>query len=241
MILRRLEGERFSEVVPLWKGLTAVIIGGGPSLTKHQLKLTYEARATSEIRVIAVNDAFLVAPWSDVCHAADARWHRWMSAGIDKPGLGLTANDVRAAWARFEGQKSGIHFPGNEGIDDAVHMLRNRDGGSHGTGLSLDPLRLVTGRNSGFQSLNLAVLAGAKRIVLIGFDGAPDAQGKEHFHGGHPRPTPPAVYPMYRQAMNEARKALLDAGVTVLNASPGSAIDAFPKVELAEALKAQHD
>jgi len=236
MILRRVDGSRFSAVAPLWKGLTAVVIGGGASLTAEQFEAVGRARHTATIRVVAVNDAYLLAPWADVIYAADSHWFKWHTAGIAKPLLGLSAEAVAHRWATFAGQKCTIQSSGGNVTDEAVHMMRNRDFPNHGQGLSLDPHFLVTGRNSGFQALNLAVLAGAKRIILIGFDGAPAKDGKEHFHGGHPRPTPREAYPLYRQAMSAAESLLIDAGVQVLNASPGTQIDSFPKVRLEDVL-----
>ena len=235
MILRRIEGSRFSEVAPLWGGLTAVILAGGPSLTHEQVALVRGAREGSTVRVLAVNDAYLLAPWADVQYAADSQWHAWMQKGVAKPVLGLTAEDVRHRWASFAGQKCSIESSGRI-EDDAVHLLRNKTFPNHSLGLSLDPRALVTGRNSGFQALNLAILAGAKLVILLGFDGQRSAEGKDHFHGGHPQPTPPAAYPLYRQAMSAAENAIKAAGVMVLNCSPGSAIDSFPKVALKEAL-----
>jgi hypothetical protein len=40
------------------------------------------------------------------------------------------------------------------------------------------------------------------------------------------------VYPLYRQAMSAAEHALQAQGVEVINCSPGSAIDSFPKMAL---------
>ena len=231
MILRRLDDSRFSEVLPLWAGQTAVIIGCGPSLTLDQIAIV----AAAGVRAVAVNDAYLVAPWADAHYAADSHWHKWHVAGTPKPILGLTAQDVKGLWTGFKGQKCTIQNSGANVEDDSVHMLRNKNFPSHGMGLSLDPQALVTGRNSGFQALNLAVLAGAKKIILIGFDGQLVA-GKDHFHGGHQRPTPPAAYPLYRQAMSAAENALIAAGVEVVNCSPGSAIDSFPKMRLEDVL-----
>lgn len=234
MILRNIEGSRFSEVLPAWHGKRAFILACGASLTLEQVALVEAAREGAG--VIAVNDAYLVAPWADVHYAADSHWHQWHMDGIPKPTLGLTAEDVRKRWASFAGQKCTIQNSGANVMDPHVHMLRNRDYPNNGVGLSIDPFALVTGRNSGFQALNLAVLAGAKKIILLGFDGQPSAAGRDHFHGGHPRPTPPAAYPLYRQAMSAAENALLDLGVEVVNCSPGTAIDAFPKKRLEEVL-----
>ncbi len=231
MILQRIEGERFSRVLRLWEGDTAILLGGGASLTMEQVQLA-EAGHARGVRCVAVNDSYLVAPWADVCFASDSHWYVWQQEGRDKPVLGLTAADVRARWESFAGQRCTIQNSGANVTDERVHMLRNREG----MGLSVDPQVLVSGRNSGFSALNLSVLAGAKRIILLGFDGAPAADGKTHFHGGHPRQTPTGAYPYYRQAMSKAENALLELGVEVLNASPGSAIESFRKVRLEDVL-----
>lgn len=234
MILRRIEGGRFSEVLPLWNGDTAIIIGGGPSLTLDQVDIAQRANE-SGVRCIAVNAAYLVAPWADVLFFADSHFWRWQVEGAAYPTLGMSASDVRNRFSEFSGQKCTIQNSGANVTDDEVHMLRNKTHPDHGYGLSANPRELVTGRNSGFQSLNLAVLAGVKRAILLGFDGAPQ-QGRTHFHGGHPRPTPDGAYPCYRKAMEAAKTALQKAGVEVLNASPGSAIASFPACSLEEAL-----
>lgn len=236
MILRRIEGSRFSEVQPLWAGVTTVILASGSSLTMQQVNFIEDARKRQLCRCIAVNDTYLVAPWADVVYFADAHWWKWHTDGISKPMLGLTAEQVREKFAGFAGKKCSIQDSADRIGDDAVHVLRNRDFPNRGNGLSLDPQQLVTGRNSGFQALNLAVLSGSKRIVLVGFDGGVSKEGKEHFHGGHPRATLQTAYPLYRQAMSSAESALIDHGVDVLNASPGSQIDSFHKVKLADVL-----
>lgn len=113
-----------------------------------------------------------------------------------------------------------------------MHIIRN--GGT--AGLSLDPEKVSTGSNSGYQALNLAVLAGAKTVILLGFDGRPAAEGKTHWFGDHPRVEPLTVYPVIRDAFKAAAEAIKAAGVSVLNCSPGSAIETFPRADLAEVL-----
>jgi hypothetical protein len=234
--LYRLPGSRFSAVAPDWKGKTVVVLGGGPSLTITQVFDVAAATRWPGTKCIAVNNTFLWAPWANVSYAADARWHRWMSEGIDLPAIRLKAKDVRKRWHDFGGQKCTIEA--DKLLDDhLVHVLRNRDHPHHGVGLSRDPRALVTGRNSGWQAINLAVLAGAKKIVLLGFDGQQDKEGRSHWHGDHPRPTPQAAYSEYALSMSSGENALIDAGVEVLNCSPGSAINSFPKCELASALR----
>lgn len=235
MILKRLEASRFSEVLPAWMGQTAVIIAGGPSLTHgdvSRVRLAHEGcdGPGGGVRCIVVNDAYLLAPWADVHYAADSHWHKWHTDGIAR--LEYTAAEVATRWAEFKGQKCSIENSGANVQDDAVHMLRNKTFPNHSNGLSRDPSALVTGRNSGFQALNLAVLAGARRVILLGFDGQPAKDGRAHWFGDHPRPTPSAAYPLYKQAMSAAEGALLLAAVEMINCSPGSAIDSFPRARL---------
>jgi hypothetical protein len=86
------------------------------------------------------------------------------------------------------------------------------------------------------QSLNIATLAGAKEVILLGLDGRPAEDGRQNFHGGHPWPTPQAFYEAMRKGFSAVEHDLEASGVRVVNASPGSAIDSFPKMGLAEAL-----
>jgi hypothetical protein len=126
--------------------------------------------------------------------------------------------------------------------DGAVHLLRNKTHPNNSTGLSLDPEYLVTGHNSGYQAINLAVLAGAKTIILLGYDARePEADKPSHWFGNHPRIEPRSVFALYRQACQSAAPAIKAAGVRVINCSPGSAIDAFEKMELTDALCLQPD
>lgn len=237
MILERIQSERFSRVLPLWSAVPVVVLGGGPSLTAHQFDLVRAAREADAVRVIAVNDAYLMAPWADVCYAADAKWFVWQGIGVDKPGLRMRASEVRERWASFPGQKCGIETAQPYLADD-VHMLRF----SHAPGLSKDAGAIASGRHdgymghSGFQALNLATLSGTKRILLLGFDGGPAPSGVTHFHGDHPIPTPADVWEHIRRSFSCIENDLKASGVTVLNCATESRIDTFPKVPLYEAL-----
>lgn len=87
--------------------------------------------------------------------------------------------------------------------------------------------------NSGYQAINLTVLTGAARILLLGYDGKV-ANGKTHFFGDHPEKEIPSVYDMYRRMLRQLPPLL--NGIKVLNCSPDSAVDAFPKMTLEAAL-----
>lgn len=114
-----------------------------------------------------------------------------------------------------------------------MHILRNA--GAEG-GLSVDGSAIVTGYNSGHQALNIAVLAGASRVVLLGYDGKPGPGGRMHWFGDHPVKTPPSWLPLYCRQLRVAAPMIAALGVEVVNCSPGSAIDAFARGDLDLAL-----
>ena len=92
------------------------------------------------------------------------------------------------------------------------------------------------GNNSGYQSINLAYLLGAKSIILLGFD-MKRQSGKTHFFGDHPYhrnhegPTDPI---MQRWCNNFVALAqdLSNESVKVYNASRETALKAFECKEL---------
>lgn len=236
-VLQRLPNSRFSVVLPAWRDEAVVLIGGGTSLSMDDVELARQAHAAGELRCVAVNDAYLIAPWADVHYAADSKWHRWHTQGVAKPKLDLTAEEVRAQWAAFEGQKCTIQNSGANVDDDNVHMLRNKTFPDHSVGLSLDPQALITGRNSGFQAFNLSTLAGGTTIFLLGYDGRPSVDSQEsHWHGGHPTAMPILVYPEFRKSFSAAEHDLKQAGVRVINCSMMSVIASFPKKPFSAAL-----
>lgn len=229
-ILRRPEGwpeNRISTVTRGWEGETFVCIGGGPSLTIEQVAMV---RAAGK-RTIAINDAYLLAPWADICYFADSEWHGWHTAGVARPALGLSAEQVRKRFAEFAGEKCSLKSTGMNVTDPQVHLLRVLKVG----GLSRDAQAIRDGRHGGYHALNLGVLAGGTRAILIGYDGE-QKNGKRHWHGDHQKIEPTAVFQVYRESFRTADAELKKLGVHVINASPGSAIGAFEKMDLAAAL-----
>lgn len=217
----------FSAVAPSWKGQTFCCIAGGASLSQGQVDLVRDAG----IKTIAINDAYLLAPWADICFFADFEWWGWQTNGIAKPGF--TAEQVRERFASFVGQKCSVSNSGSGITDPAVHFLKT----SGDLGLSLDPRSLYTGRNSGWMAINLAVHAGGKTGLLLGYDlhGVP---GKSHWFGEHPRkPVAQEVYDKYRMAFAMGENPLKNAGVRIINCTPGSMLNSFEKMDLAAALQ----
>lgn len=124
--------------------------------------------------------------------------------------------------------------------DPAVWMLRNlSQHGPSGLALSRQANGIVTGQNSGYQAIGLAVLAGCTRIVLLGYDMKANG-AKTHWHGGHPVPTPHAIFSAMLQEFRKLAPVARAAGIEIVNASPDSALDCFRKVTLESVLADSH-
>ena len=91
-----------------------------------------------------------------------------------------------------------------------------------------EQVKLSGGSNSGLLGLEVAVMLGATSIILIGFD-----MHGSHYFGPHPKPLK-NTEPHRFQAFKDQFRAFTK--VPVVNCTPGSSLDCFPKMELACAL-----
>jgi hypothetical protein len=196
-----------------------IVAATGPSLSPEV------AEACAGRKVLAVNDAYRLFPWAEVLYACDAAWwnvhhgcpgfagEKWSSHGA----AGRIKHNDKSAVAEKYGLK----------------LVAGRDG----DGFSFEPDVIHYGSNSGFQAINLALLMGARRIILVGFDMG-CTNGRRHFFGDHPPGLRNATsYQNFIRALERAAK-LLPPGIEILNATPGSALRCFPMVTLNDALAA---
>lgn len=193
-----------------WPGATAVILGTGPSLCPEDVDY-----CRGRAKIIAVNGAYKIAPFADVLYACDWRWWQWNRDALGFPGLKICLDDRALA-----------EFP------ELEWMRRGRE-----EGLEDDPGALALGRTSGHQAVNLAVHFGAAKIILLAFDCAAAPDGKLYFAGGnYPHPTDPAIFKTIRKRFAVMAPLLAARGVAVVNASRTTALEAFPRVSLVDAL-----
>lgn len=197
-----------SAVPRLFPGSTIVCIGGGPSLAVGDVN---QCRGTA--RVIAVNDAYRLAPWADVLYACDPKWWKWHPAA-----------------ASFAGLKYGL-ARASEAFPAGVETLKN----TGADGIERSPSGLRHGRNSGYQAINLAVHLGAARILLLGYDMKADPTGKTHWFGEHPdRAVSP--YHMFVQAFNGLQEELTALGIEIVNCSRWTALTQFQRLPIERVL-----
>jgi hypothetical protein len=215
-LIRRKEG-RAAEVTKSWEGQTVAVICTGPSLNKKDLD------RVQSLNCIVVNDAYLVAPWAKVLYAADDRWWKWQLEGKNKvwPWVSFTKEQVRQAYAEFKGQKVTIQHP--TVIQDQDILILENDGSE---GLSFRPDAIRTGHNSGYQALNIAILSGAKKILLLGFD-MRFINGKSHAHNGHEVKMAEHAYKKYAQNFSSMQHDLRKIDVDIVNCTEGSLINCF--------------
>lgn len=224
MLFRRRD-DGFSEVVRGdWEGATVVVLGSGPSLTKQQCDYV-----RGKARVVAINNAFRLAPWSDLLYFGDERWLTQFSNGVDPLFRG------------FAGEIVTIEESGKEPGDPRFHILRNKDHLGQNEGLSTDPGAIVSGRSSGRAIINVLTLAGVKKIVLLGYDFR-HIEGRDHFPGGaHPVLTTEQDLAHLMTHFRTVETPLKELGIEVLNATPDSALTRFPMVGLETALPRSAD
>lgn len=91
--------------------------------------------------------------------------------------------------------------------------------------------------NSGAGAVALAVLAGAVRVILLGYD-CQRTNGMAHFHGDHPKGLGNALsMPTWGKKFENAAREL--RGANIINCSRATALTCWPRAGLSEAL--QHE
>lgn len=199
----------YATVPKLCLGGTVVCLASGPSLTPEDVDYALTRCAGS----IAINTTFKLAPTATALYAADWLWWQWHRGAPEFKGLKYTLTRQATRW------------PG-------VQLLKK----TGKEGLELKPDGLKTGRNSGFQAINLAYHFGAKRIVLLGYDMQKGPKGESHWHGNHPHHSE-SPYGIFVRMFDTLVEPLKKVGVEVINCSRVSAVTAFPKADLRDVLR----
>lgn len=170
------------------------------------------------LRAIAINMTFRLAPWADMLYGADALFWQRTPDALQFAGLKVSCQPV----------------PGTHHVHNAGSV-----------GYSEDPAAVMTYGNSGAQAMQIAAKAGARRLLLCGFD--MHMRNGRHWHGDYPkekglpadqqlRNTVEESYSRWAQLMQQLGAALAKRGVTVINCTPGSALTCFPFQPLEEAI-----
>jgi len=195
--------------MPLWKpvqtwlGQDVFIIGGGDSLRKFDFNILKDEC------VIGCNTAFTLGhEICDVCIFGDATWFaKWRHELVNYKGTLFTNANQLA--------KSNIPW--------LWHLSREMKGLHHNS--------LGWNKNTGASAINLALILGAKRIYLLGFDMKISKDNRPNWHNRSER-AKPEVYPKFLE-MYPKVKADLDKKFPdreVINVNDDSMLDCFPTI-----------
>lgn len=170
--------------------------------------------------VIVINDGYQIAPWATYHYFCDGKWWDW--------------HKDREDYQAFTGQRIT-----QEKEKNCKEPGLWRVQGNAGTGVSFDPNLIHYGSNSGFQVLNIAVLMGASRILLLGYDMKFGKDGRAHWFGDHPD----KIRSNYASFLTNFSIAAdqLKGKVEVINCSPDTALTCFRKASLASVLLSELD
>lgn len=208
-------GVRYGEVA--LRAERVLVVANGPSLRTMPLKAIADA-AGRGAHVLAVNGAIEALP---VCHS-------WFT--LDPCGLNRRRMMVRRVGVTYFAA-----VPPDYGLAAACrrcHRGRPASGVTYlrriaGAGLPPGP-GLIHSGNSAFGALQLAAAMGAARIVLAGVDGT-----QRPYAYGRGRPGKLGHLPgLFAGAVADLGRR----GIKVVNASPQSLVDCFPRMAAAEAL-----
>jgi hypothetical protein len=200
---------------PDWSGETALIIGTGPSASSEDLSFT-----KGRVRTFVIKSTWRLAPWADALYGLDQGW-----------------------WVAHQGARKfhGLKFSPSPSVCKVYQNIRQvklkpfadiliAQKGVIGCGLR------TGGGHSGFQAINLAIQFGATRLLLVGFD-------MTLKHGAHwikedrgvGKPDDGRVR-SWREAMDACAPQFKALGVEVMNCTPMSALKAYPKTTVREAM-----
>lgn len=206
----------------LWPGNTAFILGGGPSLDDMDLTPLHARRC------VGTNDAYAKGQWVDAVVFGDTGWYNIHNVDwIERPD-----GFHHLGFRRYSGLKvtNNVALLGRPGIK--VMERKN-------VGLSMNQRCLAWNFNTGAAAINLAVLLGAARVVLLGFDMKLGKGRRSNWHHNLKDKPNAEVYPKFLKWFRQLHKEWQAKcpEVAIVNATPGSALKLFPMVDYEEELK----
>lgn len=228
------------EVPKMWEGGDVWILGGGPSVPK-QFNIPNDViqKVMSGIlspnvyssymeslhnkHVIGINVSYLIGNWIDMIFFGDNNFFLQHQKGLAEfPGLKVSCSPIvtKYNWVKY--------------LERDAKVPR---------GITTNPQMISWNGNSGAAAISIAAHAGAKRIILLGFDMKLGPDQRQHWHDIYHRgqintseKTKKLPFDKHRRGFQFIAKDAKRLGIEIINASPDSAITEFPKVSVKDLL-----
>ena len=242
------------EAPKMWAGETVVCIGGGPSLTDEQVEIVKD-----NARVIAINDGYIKAPWADVLYGSDAKWWRWHDGCIFFDGLKVAMVGNEDGQGYQNGWQD-VLYPdikpmASSGIDglevkDSRFLKTGSNSGYQAINLAVHfGAKRIILLGYDMQSVVVKVAGGVKEKILKAIKDESDviksaimasvnAVRVDHWFGAHPDNITSHPFDKMLAAFESLKSVKSLYGVEIINCTPGSALEVFPKKDLEEVLDA---
>jgi len=193
----------------LWKNEDAFILGGGPSLRNFEY-----ARLQNEL-VVGCNDAYVHGPLvCDFCVFGDFKWWRLHHKNLEKYVKG-----------------GGVVVTNEQKVVKATVPVWLKCMARQASGLSKTALGWNV--NTGAAAINLALILGATRVFLLGFDMKLGKKGESNWHKNTLDKPKPKIYNRmirgYKVVLNQL--PIVFPGTQVINVNDDTALKCFPVVK----------
>jgi hypothetical protein len=228
------------KVPRMWEDADVWIIGGGPSIPRQfgipdkLIQSVIDGSSPPSVyspymsflhdkHVIGINVAYMLGNWVDMVFFGDGNFFLKHKEGLSKySGLRVSCN------------------PQTSKVDWVKYLTRDP---KHPKGISSNPSTVSWNCNSGAAAISVAANAGAKRIILLGFDMKLSNTNNQHWHDVYKRGVIVGKrmnkLPFGRHLIGFAdiAKDAKSRGIEIINACPDSAIEQFRRVSVNELCK----
>jgi hypothetical protein len=210
----------------MWQGQDVFVIGGGPSLK------SFNTDRLAGLPTIGCNDAYLLGE-RVVAFAlfGDIGWYN-----LHKERLAKFTNPKVTCNRRCFGEPDILVLKRDSIL--VSETVAGKHFHSRIYGLTTDPSRVCWNSNTGATAVNMALLAGAKRVILLGFDMKLSEEGKPNWHPNPLNAGKAERYLVFMKAFNQiaAEQPVKFPEAVILNATPDSAMKCFPAVDIDDIL-----
>lgn len=196
------------------------VLGGGPSLNETDLD------KIKSYPVIGTNAAVFLGDWVDCIFFGDERFYNWYPDALENfPNRVITCAVQHKDNPNFEYLEK---VPAPEQTKKADPIVWNKKKIAWFTN---------KGGNAGASAIALACKLGAKQIILLGFD-FKTKEGRHNYHNYHNHTPDKNIYQnKFSIHFNRLAEETERLGIKVVNATPDSALDVFPKDTLENVLQ----